>query len=211
MGIRNFFQPDLLLERVTDLTPQLAAELGVRGLLIDIDCTLMPHGQWEVPADVRAWLGRLADKGLALHLVTNARRRRSEHIARSLALPCIHRAAKPLPWKTRRALDALGLPPDQVAIVGDQIFADVLVGKLVGLKTVLVRPCPGRQALSTLVKRPAEWLLLRWFGDRLKTATASDLSETCQSQKTSACTAGRTAHQPVPESDPPSQGPSKLH
>ncbi len=211
MGVAKLLRPDLVLEHVTDLTPELAEELGVRGLLIDIDCTLMPHGGWSVPEEVRRWLRALADAGVRLHLVTNARRKRSQHIAASLELPCVARAAKPFPWRTRRALEALALAPDEVAIVGDQLFADVMVGKLLGLKAILVKPYPGRQAISTWLKRPFEWIVLWWFGDQLKTGTASTPSGTCQSQKTSARTCPQNERQPAQESDPPGPPPSTPH
>jgi len=208
--IQRFFQPDWEVEHVCQLEPTVLAACGIRGLLLDVDCTLMPHGQWDVAPDVRSWLEALQATGMALCLVTNARRRRSEHISELLSLPCVSRAAKPLPWRTRRALEELGVPPEQVALVGDQIFTDVLVGKLLGIRTILVKPQPGRQALSTWIKRPAERLLRLFFDGPLKSPGAEAPCGTGQSQKTSARTGPQDEHPLSVVSDPPSPGTSRL-
>ena len=72
------------------------------------------------------------------------------------------RALKPFPFRLRRAVRRMGFLPEQTAMVGDQLFADVMAGRLAGLRTILVSPIhPEDEPWFTRLKRPAERLLLR--------------------------------------------------
>jgi HAD superfamily phosphatase (TIGR01668 family) len=99
--------------------------------------------------------------GLRLCLLSNGKPRRIEPIARALEVPFVAKAFKPLPFGCRAALRLLDLRPDEAAIVGDQLFADVLAGRLARLFTVLVRPTSWEEPLWTRVKRPLERHLLK--------------------------------------------------
>jgi uncharacterized protein len=160
MGL-NLFTPHLRAESVLELTPQRLRELTLDALLLDVDCTLKRYPSPNVDPDVAAWLAGLRAEGFSLCLVSNGRQARIRRLAEGLGLPFIAKACKPLPFRCRRALGRLGAARARTAMVGDQIFADVMAGRLAGLYTILVRPMhPEEEPWWTRMKRPAErWLL----------------------------------------------------
>jgi uncharacterized protein len=159
----RLFKPDVYCHSVLDLDAQFLRSNGIQGLLLDLDGTLKDFRAEEVPADVVAWLDRLRAEGLKLCLVSNGRSERIGRIAAALSLPFIAQAFKPLPAGCKRGLDQMGLAREEVGIVGDQIFADVLAGRLAGLFTILVPPTSRDEPWFTRLKRPLEWLTLRWL------------------------------------------------
>ncbi|MFM7087141.1 MAG: YqeG family HAD IIIA-type phosphatase [Cyanobium sp.] len=115
-------------------------ERGIRALVLDVDRTILPRRLGTVPPVAEQWL-RHAAQQMPIHLLSNnPSRRRIGSVAESLGLPYTTSAGKPRRTALRRVLEDLQLQPAQVALVGDRIFTDVLVGNRVGLFTVLVRP-----------------------------------------------------------------------
>lgn len=147
---------------VLDLDRDRLRSLGVDGLLLDVDCTLKDHDETEVPRAVRDWLAQLQTDGFPIALVSNGRARRIGPVADSLGLPFVAMARKPLPFALRRTARGLGLEPSRTAMIGDQLFTDVLAGRLAGMRTILVAPTSPIAPWMTRVKRPAErWVLRR--------------------------------------------------
>ncbi len=155
--------PDLRVDTVLDLTPQRLAVLEVRGLLLDVDCTLKRYRAAEVLPEVAAWIDRLRTSDIRMCLVSNGHNGRIARFAQPLGLPFVAMAMKPLPVGCWRATRKLDLPRRQTAMVGDQLFADVVAGKLAGVKTILVKPIhPEDEPWFTRLKRPLErWVLAR--------------------------------------------------
>src|SRR5207249_8187452 len=122
---------------------------------LDLDGTLKDYRADEVPAAVAAWVHALRAEGLRLCLLSNGKQQRIEQIARRLDLPFVAKAFKPFPFGCRRALRLLGVNPTRAAVIGDQVFADVLAGHLAGLRTILVPPTHGAaEPWFTRLKRP---------------------------------------------------------
>lgn len=165
MGL-TLFTPHLRVDSVLELTPERLAELGLGALLVDVDCTLKRYPNEHVEPGVTDWLAALKARGIAVCLVSNGRHGRISRLAGRLDVPFIARAGKPLPGPCSRAVRRLGVEGARAAMVGDQIFADVLAGRLAGLYTILVRPIhPEEERWWTRVKRPAErWVLRRLEG-----------------------------------------------
>ncbi len=159
----SFIAPHLHLTSVLELGTARLLQLGLRGLLLDVDCTLKDHGATEFPPVVRDWVQSLRAEGLRLCLLSNGKPRRIGELARQLNLPFVAQAFKPLPWGCFRAMQMLELTPPQTAMVGDQLFADVLAGRLAGIFTILVRPTSPHEPWFTRLKRPVERRLLRWI------------------------------------------------
>ncbi len=161
----GFIAPHLRVERVEDLSPDRLADLQLDSLLLDVDCTLKRYGDEDVSPEVAAWLDSLRTARIGLCLLSNGRGRRIGRTARRLDLPYIAQALKPLPFGCRRAMREFGFDRARTAMVGDQLFADVIAGRLAGLTAILVRPiCPEEEPWFTRLKRPGERLMLRWMG-----------------------------------------------
>jgi HAD superfamily phosphatase (TIGR01668 family) len=161
MGMLRFVTPHLQLASVLELHADRLRALGLDGLLLDLDCTLKDHGAAEFRAEVVAWVVALRAEGILLCLVSNGKDRRVRAFAAALGIPCVSRAFKPLPFGCRVALRKLGLDRTRAAMVGDQLFADVLAGRLAGMATILVTPTSPEEPWFTRLKRPLERRVLR--------------------------------------------------
>jgi len=153
------WRPRLLLSSVFELTPEWLQERGLRGLLLDLDNTLVPYGAWgDPPQELLTWLAGLKAAGLGLCLVSNALPERLNFWSKRLELPFVP-AAKPW-WGFRQGVRRLGLKPSEVAVVGDQLFTDVLGGNWAGCYTILVRPLSEQElGYTRLVRRLERWIL----------------------------------------------------
>ena len=158
----RLFTPDLRVDRVEDLTTSRLADLGLESLLLDADCTLKRYSSGECTPEVMAWVGALRAGGIRLCLVSNGWGRRIGQFAERLGVQFVARAMKPLPFGCLRALRCIAADPARTAMVGDQVFADVMAGRLAGLRTILVRPIhPEEEPWFTRLKRRPEAFLLR--------------------------------------------------
>jgi HAD superfamily phosphatase (TIGR01668 family) len=133
---------------------------GFRGLIVDLDNTLMGFRQTELEADHLDWVARAHDRGFKIVLVSNNFTERVHGIAAQLGVECIANALKPLPFGVMKAMRMLGMPRHQMAVVGDQLFTDVLVGKVCGLYTILTEPIENKDFPLTKVFRFFEKLML---------------------------------------------------
>jgi HAD superfamily phosphatase (TIGR01668 family) len=159
----KFFRPHYYVKHVLELPAERLRALGIDGLLLDLDGTLKDYRSEEVTGEILGWLRELQRQGLGLCLLSNGKSGRIGRVARALGVPFVAQAFKPAPFGCHRALGLLGLDRSRVAIVGDQVFADVLAGRLAGLRTILVPPLHdlADEPWFTRIKRPFERLVLR--------------------------------------------------
>ncbi len=153
----SIFSPNLAIDSVLELSPQRLSELGLDSLLLDVDCTLKEYRSETVLPEIHAWLDQLRTIGVGLCLVSNGRGARIGRLAESLELPYIAAACKPLPFGLRSALGKMNFNRARTAMVGDQLFADILAARLAGIFSILVEPIsPEQEPWFTRVKRPLE-------------------------------------------------------
>jgi HAD superfamily phosphatase (TIGR01668 family) len=122
----------------------------VRLVFLDVDNTLAPYGSNRVPQQLLDWCAAMRAAGLELFILSNNRGRRPELFAKRLGIGFEKQAHKPFTRKLRTLLAEKGVPPAQAALVGDQIFTDVLCARRVGLLAVLLRPISLKNPLLTL-------------------------------------------------------------
>lgn len=145
-----FFRAGILADNIYQITGKALERWGIRLLLADLDNTLAPYGVPLPSRQLLAWRDQLAEHGVALFILSNNRHEsRPRTFAQALEVPYIGHAGKPRPAAFRAAMMRMGATPAQTAIVGDQVFTDVLGGNLAGVTTILVRPIrlagnPGR-------------------------------------------------------------------
>jgi HAD superfamily phosphatase (TIGR01668 family) len=158
----KIFTPHLQLTSVLDIGPDMLCALGVEGLLLDLDETLKDYYETSFRPEIIAWIEQMKREHVRLCLVTNGVASRVEPLAETLGVEYVSWAAKPFPRGVRAGIAKLGLDRTRVALVGDQIFADVIAGRLAGVFTILVRPTTTREPWNTHIKRPLErWVLRR--------------------------------------------------
>ncbi|MGE5659432.1 MAG: YqeG family HAD IIIA-type phosphatase [Actinomycetota bacterium] len=141
MSWGKLLEPDLVLgDSIVHLTPEILDKHHLKGLVLDVDETLVPIRSAQASKELGEWVAQIKP-AVALWLVSNnISETRIGRIAESLDLPYISGAAKPSRRKLRRAVEAMNLPVEQVAMVGDRLFTDVLAGNRLGMFTILVEP-----------------------------------------------------------------------
>ena len=162
-----FLCPDIRKQHITDLGVGELRAMGVRGLLLDADNTLTTHKSGVLADGVAAWLERMRKAGFALMLASNAKEERILPFAEKLGLPCEGMCCKPLRKGLFRASRRLGISPADLALVGDQVFTDLLAGKAAGMKTVLVTPWQRETGRAFRVKRGLERPFLWYITKRI--------------------------------------------
>ncbi len=153
--------PDRFAPRLHDIKLSELWDLGIRGLIVDLDNTLLGFRETELAAEHLAWVQEAHERGFKTVLVSNNFTDRVCGIARQLNIECVPNALKPLPFGFWIALRRLRLHRKQVAVVGDQLFTDVLGAKLCGgLYTILTEPIEHKDFPITMMFRFFERLLL---------------------------------------------------
>ena len=150
------FKPDIWIKNVLEIDRDFLVKHHIRGLILDLDNTLSMHGSPAVEIGVEDWLALMRANGVKMIVVSNNTKKRVKPLADALGLDFAAFGCKPLPKGIHKALKKLGLPKKSVALVGDQIFTDILGGNLCGVKTVLVEPFHLEDKPSFRLKRRLE-------------------------------------------------------
>ncbi|MDP4109333.1 MAG: YqeG family HAD IIIA-type phosphatase [Bacillota bacterium] len=132
--------PDFIFDSVRDISPAMLSEMGVKAVLCDLDSTLMSVKSSEIPKENARWVQSVKDEGIVFMILSNnSREERVAKACETLKVSYIHLARKPLSGGYRAAIGKLSLKPSEIAMVGDQIYTDVLGANLLGMVTILVQ------------------------------------------------------------------------
>ena len=143
---------------IYELTGAALERRGITLLLADLDNTLVPYGVPLPDEGLRAWCRELAEHGVTLFVLSNNRHEgRARIFSEALGIPYIGHAGKPKPGSFYRAMEEQGVTQAQTAIVGDQIFTDVLGGNLAKVSTILVEPIKLAGNPGRYLRYAAEW------------------------------------------------------
>ena len=142
-------------------------EEGYRGVIFDIDNTLVPHG---APADDRAkkLFSRLSDIGFSSCLISNNQEARVKMFNKDIGTHYISNACKPSTKNYIRAMQIMGTDRTNTLFVGDQLFTDVWGAKRAGIHNILVRPIHPKEEIQIVLKRYLEKIVLYFYKKRLK-------------------------------------------
>ena len=157
----RWLRPDVEADSIYAVDPPALYARGIRGIILDLDNTIVPWGAWDVPATLGPWIAAARAADLRLCIVSNNAGARVAHLAAALDLPAVTGAWKPRRWALRRALRLMGTAADATALIGDQVFTDVLGGNRLGLHTILVHPQSRREFPLTHLTRLAERVVSR--------------------------------------------------
>ena len=152
--------PEYVFKDVTHITPEWLAEKGIRALVLDIDNTLTADRSQELPAEVAQWLEEMRKAGVALTIVSNGAEQRVKPFARKLGLAYLYRAAKPLPFALMVARRRMGVKRREMAMVGDQLYADRMAAALYGILGLMVVPRGPDLGAQVVLKR--KWEKRHW-------------------------------------------------
>lgn len=156
------FYPDSEAESAYDIDYRALYGQGCRGVIFDIDNTLVPHG---APADERAaaLFGQLRDLGLGTVLLSNNREPRVKSFGEAVGAKYIFRAGKPGRGGYERAMELMGTLPGNTFFVGDQLFTDIWGAKRAGVAACLVKPIHPKEEIQIVLKRRLEQVVLHFY------------------------------------------------
>lgn len=124
------FLPDYIFPKITDIPPSFLKERGIELLLMDFDNTMLPYTTDRPPQTLLNWIVRMREAGIMLCVVSNSRKQRVTRFSETYGVPCVTRAAKPASKGIRQAMERFHVTARQTALVGDQIFTDILGARL---------------------------------------------------------------------------------
>lgn len=157
----SWVKPDYYHTSVYDIDLGLLKDKGIKNLLVDLDNTLVPWGEDVVDSKLMEWLDSLSEKGFNVCVLSNNKEERAAGLCGVFGIPYVAFAKKPLKKAFRNGLAKLGARKNETAVIGDQMFTDILGGNLSGLSTILVVPLSKKEFWGTKIARFAEWFILR--------------------------------------------------
>lgn len=143
------------------MEPAWLQDHNIKVLLLDVDNTLTTHNNPEVPIEVMRWLQKVNAAGIRLLILSNNKAKRVAPFAKKLGVGYIANAAKPLSFGVLRAVKRLQADRNHLAMVGDQLFTDVLCAKSAGVTSILVEPIEKEPFMFLKMKRRLERVVLR--------------------------------------------------
>ena len=156
------FYPDWDENSTYDIDFKGLYEKGYRGVIFDVDNTLVPHGE---PADERAvsFFADLREMGYQTMLLSNNKEPRVKGFADSVGSDYIYKANKPSRAGYEMAMKRMGTVKETTLFVGDQLFTDVWGAKRTGILSCLVKPIHPKEEIQIVLKRRLEWIVLYFY------------------------------------------------
>ena len=150
------FRPNIKLDKITDISVEILKKYNIDSLVLDVDNTLSTHHGQVLTDGLVDWLNTMRQNNIKLTILSNSKSERLEPFAKKIDLDYISLGLKPLPFGYLRALKKLNSKRKNTAIVGDQIFTDVIGGNFVGVKTIWLTPIEPEPMLSFRIRRKLE-------------------------------------------------------
>lgn len=162
MALLERFYPDEYLDSAYEIDYEGLYRQGYRGVIFDIDNTLVPHG---APADKRSveLFERLRAIGFESLLLSNNKEPRVKAFNDDVRSRYIYKAGKPSVRNYYKAMELMGTSPGTTMFVGDQLFTDVWGAKKAGIRTWLVKPIHPKEEIQIILKRRLEWIVLFFY------------------------------------------------
>lgn len=157
----SLLKPTRCFDKLTDISVEEIKKFNVETILLDIDNTLAVPDSKEPFDGVLNWLKEMEKEKFKLLIISNNTKERVESFAKTVNLMGIYHAKKPMPFKVKKAI---GKEIKKTLMIGDQIFTDVLLANLSGMKSILLNPqAKDPEILSFKIKRKVEGFLKKNF------------------------------------------------
>ncbi|HNX93423.1 MAG TPA: YqeG family HAD IIIA-type phosphatase [Syntrophomonas sp.] len=164
----NKLYPRMYVDTLLDIPLDELAAAGLRAFIFDLDNTITEWNSQELRAEVEAWFQLIRERGFKACILSNNGEQRIVRISQRLGIPFIHRARKPLRRSFLQAVALMEVQTSETAVIGDQIFTDVLGGNRAGLYTILVKPLARKEFYGTKISRAMEYFVLRRYHRKYK-------------------------------------------
>ena len=163
--MRHLLYPGELSESTYEIPFEKLYEEGYRGIIFDIDNTLVPHG---APADERsiALFKRLHEIGFKTLLLSNNKEPRVKSFADDVESAYIYKAGKPSLKGYLKSMEDMGTEPSTTLFIGDQIFTDIWGANRAGIRTIMVKQIDKKEEIQIVLKRRLEAIVLFFYKRR---------------------------------------------
>ena len=161
--VDKYFMPDLYLDDIYEITPEMLTAKGIKTVLLDIDNTLVTYDDPMPTESVLHWLEALNNAGISAAFISNNHKDRVELFNSELKYFATWDSHKPSGKCYRAAMKYLGTDNSNTAVIGDQVFTDVWSAKRLGLFAILVKPIKDKTSLFFRSKRALEKPILRRY------------------------------------------------
>jgi len=161
--VLNIFLPDKHVGSIFDIDPAELKKQGIKGIITDLDNTLVAWDVKNATPEVIAWFKLMEEQGIKVTIISNNKQERVRIFSEPLSTPFVYSAKKPLRRAFRTVLKQMELKKEEVVVIGDQILTDVLGGNRFGFYTILVIPIVKSDSRMTKLNRKFERGIIRYF------------------------------------------------
>lgn len=155
--------PDVYLNKVEEITPDFLNKQKIKALILDVDNTLIDINK-KLSKSVENWAEELRGHGFKLYILSNTNKvEKVETVAKKLGIPYRNLAKKPFKSGFLKVQKELNEKPENIAVVGDQIFTDVIGGNRCHMYTILTKPINKKEYWYTAWKRPIENYIIKKY------------------------------------------------
>lgn len=158
----NSFFPDTRKPSTYQIEFEKLYEKGYRGVIFDIDNTLVEHGK-DATEQARQLFVRLKSIGFESCLLSNNKEERVVRFNRDIQTNYISKAGKPSGKNYKKAMELMGTTIENTVFVGDQLFTDVWGAKRLGIYNILVAPIDKKEEIQIVLKRYLERIVLYFY------------------------------------------------
>lgn len=155
--------PNEHVQTIHDIKPETLKERGIKGIITDLDNTLVPWDEANATPEVIEWFQLMEKHQISVMIISNNNLARVKLFSEPLETPYVFSARKPLRRSFKKAAIEMNLNKDEVVVVGDQLLTDVLGGNLAGFYTILVVPIVQSDATITKINRAIERRVMNYF------------------------------------------------
>ena len=157
----RYFVPSQYVHTVFDITPESLKKKGIKGIITDLDNTLVEWDRPDATPKLIEWLADMKQAGIQVVIVSNNKELRVKSFADPLGIPFIFQARKPMGRAFRKALAIMEVKRDKVVVIGDQMLTDIFGGNLNKLHTILVLPVAKSDGFFTRFNRVVERRIMK--------------------------------------------------
>lgn len=162
------FYPDYYCDKVTDITIDLLKKNNIKGMILDVDNTLIDFDR-NLLTGVEEWVDEIKANGIKGIILSNSNKvDKVKKVANTLGMEYIYFGTKPLKRGFNKAKKQLQLDNENIAVVGDQIFTDVIGANRSKMFAILVNPIAKKDIWVTRIKRPIEELVIKSYVKKQK-------------------------------------------
>ena len=158
----EYFFPDNYVDSAYTIDYKALYEEGIRGLIYDIDNTLVEHGA-DASKEAIALMEQLRKMGFAICFLSNNKEPRVKRFNEKIHAPYLYKGGKPKRGGYEKAMALMGTNMENTVFVGDQLFTDIYGAKRTGIRNILVKPIGEKEEIQIVLKRYLERIVLSQY------------------------------------------------